>query len=62
MPYKRTVRVDGKYKDIIVVNGVFYETESGEAIDVVGQIEAITKGEPFSLAVLQKNEVELDEP
>lgn len=56
MDAKRTVKTDMKFKDLRVVDAKLVDFETGEAIDLIGNLSEIYGDETFSLICTSKSE------
>lgn len=60
MDAKRTVKTDVKYKDILVKDNKVWDFETGEEINLVGNLYEIYGEEPFTLTCSTKIEEVLE--
>ena len=58
--FKKSINLTGAYKELVVENGAFVDPETGEEVDVVGQLEKIYKGQPFSMKTVSKFDEDLN--
>lgn len=58
--FKKSVSINGKYKELTVVDGHFVEPETGEEINLAEQLESIYGNQVFSLTTSNKIDVDLD--
>ena len=58
--FKKSTVTNGVYKEIAVENGSFVDPETGEEIDVVGQLERIYGNQVFSLKTAAKSDEDIE--
>lgn len=58
--FKKSINVNGKYKELTVVNGQFVDPETGDIVDLAKQLEGIYGDTIFSLTTSSKVDVDLD--
>lgn len=59
--FKETVQKSGKYKDICVQDGIFFDSETGEQIKLASELEYIYgSGVAFSLSTSCKLENDIE--
>lgn len=56
MDAKRTVKTDVKYKDIMIKDNKVVDFETGEEINLIGNLVEIYGEEPFTLICSTKSE------
>lgn len=58
--FKKSTNVTGSYKELAVENGKFVDAETGEEINVAGQLEQIYGTQIFSLKTASKFDEDLN--
>ena len=60
MDAKRIVKTDVKYKDIVIKENKVVDFETGEEVNLIGNLMEIYGGEPFTLTCSTKTEEVLE--
>lgn len=56
MQVKKTVKCDARLKEVFIEDGRMYESETGDAVDLMGLLDTIYGSTPFSILASSKSE------
>ena len=58
--FKKAENISGKYKAIMIQDGNFVDTETGDIIDIVNELSKVYGNDVFDISVTSKSEEDVE--